>query len=58
MLKDREVQIEQKVQENFQMKQSIDGLKQERDKARKRVEDVEDQARQRDMEINQQAQMN
>lgn len=50
-LKQKESVIEQKVDENFGLKQNIDRMKGEADKARKRIEGLEDMLRGKDAEI-------
>jgi chromosome segregation ATPase len=51
IVKQRESVIEEKANESFQLKQATDGLRTERDKCRKKIEDVEDHLRQKEMEI-------
>lgn len=50
-LKQKESIIEQKVDENFGLKQTIDGLRNEADKARKRIDALEDMLRGKDGHI-------
>ena len=45
--------LEEKAGENFSLKQSLDGMRSERDKGRQAFERVEDQLRQKEMEITQ-----
>ena len=51
IIKQREQAIEEKVQENFGLKQTIDQIRMERDKLKKRGDDLEDVIRQKEMEI-------
>ena len=57
IVKQRETQIETLTGENFNLKQSVENIKAERDKARKQCETMEDQIRNKEMEITQTKQM-